>query len=255
MSYTPTNQFYFEVAKGNIAGHSLVHKFGTNHAVPNAVFEIVCSLSVPYAGFLAAPSTVRIQAGGNADDSAAGPGARSITVQGLDNSLARISEDIVTNGGAASLVTSALFWRIDRAFVKDAGTYATPVNTGDIVVEDSGGGADLIQIDAGEGQTLHAHYAVADNIDAYWIGYELSADVTQAADFQFFRRANLNDASAPVSPARLIRHWDGIISPIVREFQTPVFMVSGPADIWFEAAGGGGATKVSAAFALLLVAT
>ena len=41
MTYIGHSDFLIEVAKGNVAGHSLVHKFGRNAAVPNGSWEFV----------------------------------------------------------------------------------------------------------------------------------------------------------------------------------------------------------------------
>ena len=247
--------FLTEVAKGNIVGHSIVSKYGANHAVPNASFELVSTLSAAYAGFLAAATTVRIKAGGDAEDDAAGDGARSVFVEGINDSLARDSEEIVTNGVDVSSSTTKSFWRIDRAYVGDAGVYATPYNTADIVIENTAGTADLIMIEAEEGQSQHAYSAIPTGVDAYLLGYEITIDSAQAADFRFCTRANLDDVAAPVSPRRIKRHWQGLLEPVLREFEAPVFLVSGPAEVWFDAAGGGGATEVTATFELLLAPT
>lgn len=253
MSYTPSNEFYAEVAKGNILGHSIVNKYGANAAVPNGTFELVSTLSAAYAGFLAAVSTVRIKAGGNAADDTAGVGARSVFVEGVDSTLARLVEELATAGAGASGATTGSFWRIDRSYCGDQGAYATPWNTGAIVIENSGGGTDLIQIDATAGQTLHCAAAIPDGVDAYLIGYELSVDSIQPADFRLYARGAINDVAVPVAARRLKRSWAGIDEPVVRELSLPSFLVAGPADVYIEAAGNAGAAAVTAAFDLLLV--
>ena len=254
MPETFPEDFLTEVAKGNIAGHSIVPKFGANAALPNGTFELVSTLSAVYAGFLAAATTVRIKAGGDAADTAAGAGTRSVFVEGINDSLARDSEEIATNGAGASAATTKSFWRIDRAYCGDQGAYATPVNTGAIVIENSAGGTDLIQIDAGEGQSQHCHAAIQTGVDAYLLGYELTVDSAQKADFRLFSRGSINDVTVPVAAQRAMRHWRGLINPVTHEFQSPKFLVAGPADIWIEGSGGGAAAVVTAAFNLLLVA-
>ena len=102
MTYAPNLEYYLRVAEGKVPGREIVNKFGSNAAVPNGVFEIVSSLSVPYEGFLSAPSTVRIKAGGDAADTAAGAGAQSVFVEGIDDSLARVLVEIPTAGALAS---------------------------------------------------------------------------------------------------------------------------------------------------------
>ena len=253
MSYDPITEFYLQVAEGNIPGHELVNKFGSNASVPNGVFEIVSSLSVPYAGFLSAPSAVRIKAGGDAADTAAGAGAQSIFVEGIDDSLARAVVEIPTAGALASALTTELFWRVDRSYVGDAGTYATPKNTGDVVIETSAGSADLIEIVAGTGQSAHCFIAVPVGVKAYLIGYELSVDSQQKADLRLIIRERLNDTTPPVAPMLVKRNWDGLLGVLPHQFQAPTLLLEGPGEIFAEASGGGAVTRVTASLDVILV--
>ena len=41
MSYIGNKDFLIEVQKGNVVGHSMVHKFGRNDAVPNGSWAFV----------------------------------------------------------------------------------------------------------------------------------------------------------------------------------------------------------------------
>ena len=253
MSYDPITDFYLQVAKGDIEDHSTVNKFGFNGAVPNGTFEIVSTLSQAYNGSLAAPTAIRIKAGGNPADTALGLGARSIFVEGIDDSLARVVVEIPTAGASASAATTELFWRVDRSYVGGVGSYAAPVNTGNIIVETGGGASDLIEILAGSGQSQHCFVAVPGGVDAYLLGYELSADSVQRADFRLMTRAEINNTTVPVSPLRIKRSWGGIIGTVEHQFRAPPLMLAGPGEIFIEAAGGGAVTSVSASFDLVLV--
>ena len=64
MAFIGHTDFYTEVAKGNVTGHELVHKFGRNDAV-GASFEGVHLLSGLF-NFLTAATTVRVKACGAA---------------------------------------------------------------------------------------------------------------------------------------------------------------------------------------------
>jgi hypothetical protein len=253
MTYAPNVEYYLQIAEGKVPGKTIVNKFGSNSSVPNGVFELVSSLSVPYDGFLSAPSTIRIKAGGSPADTAAGAGAQSVFVEGIDDSLARVVVEIPTAGASASAATTELFWRVDRTFVGDAGTYATPVNTGAIMIENSAGSADLIDIVAGAGQSTHCFVAVPGGVEAYLVGYELSVDAVQKADLRLVTRARINDTSVPVAPRLVKRNWDGVLGPIPHQFQAPTFLLTGPGEIYIEAAGGGSTTKVSTSLDLILV--
>lgn len=257
MSNILSTDFYTEVRKGNVTGHALVHKFGRNDGV-GATFEGIHLLSGAF-NFLTAASTVRIKAGGNAADTAAGVGAQAITIEGLDNSLNFVSESVATAGGSASSNTSASFWRVFRLYVTpaSAGAYATSAgtvgaNTGIVTVENSAGGTDLITIGAGEGQSQYGAYAVPTGKTAYFLSATMTTDGNKAADFRCYTRENLSDFSTPFEPKRLKVYFDGILGTFSFSPKSPGFTVSGGGDIWWEAEAGA-STEVSIDFELLLV--
>ncbi len=251
MTYIGATDFLIEVQKGNVPGHSIIHKFGRNDAVANATWEIISELGGATA-FLAAATTVRIKAGGNAADTAAGAGAREVTVRGVDDNLAEISEAIATAGASASSNTTASFWRVHRAWVSSAGTYATPYNTAAIVIENSGGGTDLIQVGAEEGQSEAAVYTIPTGKTGYFLGAHIQVDSGKAADLRMFQRRTFNDVTAPVTSRRLVIHLDGVLGVEPFSPRSPIVF---PAltDLWWEAEGAGAQTEVSVDFELLLV--
>lgn len=250
MTYITNRDFLIEVQKGNVAGHSIVHKFGRNDAVPNGSFELIALLSTTPT-FLSAATTVRIKAGGDAADTAAGAGAREVTIVGIDDNLAEVSEAVATAGASASSATTASFWRVYRAYVSAVGTYGV-ANTGAITIENSGGGTDLILIGAGEGQTQYGAYTIPTGKTGYFLSSLLTVDGIQSADFRFCQRRNFNDVSAPMSSVRLLNYWDGIDAPFAFVPRSPAVF---PAltDVWWEAQGSGGVTQVSIDFEILLV--
>ena len=248
-----SGSFYLEVAKGNVAGHSLVHKFGSNDTIPNGTFEIITSLSAAgYGIFLAAASTVRVKSGGNGSDTLAGTGARKIIVSGIDNNLAEVTEEIDLAGTSASASTTTQFWRVHRAWVSEAGSQAK--NQAIITVEITAGTQDLIQIDADVGQTLHAAFSTPTGYDVFLLSIVLTASSTRAVDFRLMKREQYDDVSAPVESFRVQNYWVGINGELVFKPASPTKISSLPCDIWMEAAGAGGAAEASADIELLLVA-
>ena len=250
MTFVGTTDFLIEVQKGNIPGHSIIHKFGRNDAVANGVWELVSELSGVVA-FLAADTTVRVKAG-DAADTAAGAGAREVRVQGIDDNLAEVSEAIATAGASASSATTASFWRVHRAWVSVAGAYATPYNTAAVIIENSAGGTDLIQIGAEEGQSEAAVYTIPTGKTGYLLSTHIQVDSGKAADLRMFQRQTFNDVTAPVTSRRLVTHFDGVLG--VEDFN-PRSPIVFPAltDLWWEAEGSGAQTEVSVDFELLLV--
>jgi len=245
--------FYMEVKKGNVVGHSIVQKYGRNSGVPNGSWEGVLQATAQF-NFLTAATTVRVKAGGNAADTAAGAGAQAVTVEGSDNTGAFVSESIELAGASASAVTTASFWRVYRVYITDgrAGTYGG-ANTDDIVIENGAGGTDLITILAGEGQSQYAAYAIPLGKTGYLMSITLTADSTKAADFRMYTRSGLTDFTTPFQPKRLKRFWDGVGEAIHYHPASPIISMSALTDIWFEAQGSGAVSEVSVDFEILLV--
>jgi hypothetical protein len=227
-----------------------VHKFGRNDAVPSGAWAAVTQLGT--VSFLSAATAVRIKAGGHAADDAAGAGAREIEVVGIDTTLAEVSETIATAGASASAATSAVFWRVYRVTVTSVGTYGA-ANTDDIVVENAGGGTDLILMSAGEGQSQHGRYSIPTGKTGYLLPVHVTVDSKKAANIRVFTREDLNDASVPVKPKRQRLHWDGIVGAFDFISRSPTLSLPALSDIWMEAWGDGAASEVSVNFELLLV--
>lgn len=159
MTYLGTTEFYLEVSKGNVAGHSVVRKFGRNDDVDTASEEDVWAGGGSRAYLSSAETMDVVSTSTNDDGSPAGTGARTIRVEGLDSSYAEVSEDI-TLDGTTSVTTTQTFLRISRAYVLTAGSVET--NDGQISVDPttSGSGSRQAFIDSGDGQTLISHFTI-----------------------------------------------------------------------------------------------
>lgn len=243
--------FLIEVQKGNVPGHSLIHKFGRNDAVPNATWEFINLLGFT-AWPLSAATTIRVKAGGDAADDTAGNGAREITVQGIDDSFDEVTEAVATAGVNASGNTTTSFWRVHRAWVSAAGTYGA-ANTAAVTIENSGGGTDLIQIAIEEGQTQFGGWTVPAGKTAYLLTLHLEVDAVKAADIQVFTRAAIDVTVAPVQSRRIRLHFDGILGEASFVPHSPGFNFLEKTDVWAEARGAGAQTEVSVDFELLIV--
>jgi len=250
MTYLGSKDFLIEVQKGNVAGHSLVHKFGRNDSVPNASWEFVNLLQFT-AWPLSAATTVRVKAGNAADDTG-GNGAREITIQGIDSNFAELSEAVATAGASASANTTASFWRVHRAWVSAAGVYGA-ANTAAVVVENSAGGTDLIQIGIEEGQTQFAGWTVPTGKTAYLLSATITADATKAIDFRMLTRGNIDDTTAPLDSKRLKLFFDGVLGTLTFVPRSPGGAIAAKTDIWWEARGSGAQSEASVDFELLVV--
>jgi hypothetical protein len=247
---TIPGNFYAEVQKGNVPGHSILHKFGRNPAVPNGSFAFVNTLGFT-AWPLSAPTTVRVKAGDVADD-VGGAGAAEITVQGIGLDFKEATEVLATNGTSASAVTATSFWRVHRAWVSSVGTYGA-ANTAAVTIENGAGGTDLIQIGAEEGQTQYAAWTVPAGKTAYFLSAHLMVDSGKTADLAMYMRENMDITSGNLSSKRLQFYWDGVLGHMTFKPNSPVNRMEAKTDFWFEAQGSGAQTEVSVDFELLVV--
>lgn len=251
MTYLGDQEFLIEVQQNKVAGHSMVHKFGRNGSVPNGTWEFVNRLG--FTGWpLSAATTVRIKAGGDAADTAAGAGAREVTVQGIGDSFNEVTEAIATAGAGASDATSTSFWRVHRAWVSSVGTYGA-ANTGAVVIENSGGGTNLIEIGgAGKGQTQFAAWTVPIAKTAYLLSMHIQVDTNKSANVRAYTRADMDDATVPMKSKRLKLFFavkgDYRYSP-----EGPELVIPARTDFWVEASGDGAACAVTVNFELLVV--
>jgi hypothetical protein len=110
--------FELQVARGFIEGHRTVTVFGYNPDVDTTEVTVW-----PVAGLMAHPAAALQMkvSSTNANDTAAGTGARTVTIQGLDANYVEISETVTLNGQTEVLTTNS-FLRINYAFVATAGS-------------------------------------------------------------------------------------------------------------------------------------
>ena len=248
-----TEDYLIRVARGEVPGQSLVHKFGRNDAVPNGSWAFVTILGQS-AHVLSAATTVRTKVGNAADDKDAGAGAREVTVQGIvETTLAEETDTLLPDGATASAASAKSFWRVHRAWVSSCGTYGG-ANTGDVVIENGAGGTDILTIAAGEGQSQDAVFTIPADTTGYLLSVHATVDSNKTTDIRCFTRNDISNTTAPVPSKRLKLFWDGVESPgFVYDPSSPELTLAGETDIWFEAQGDGAVSQVSIDFELLLV--
>lgn len=247
----PTD-FRLDQALGRYTGESFRRKFGYNSNVTNAAKEVVSGLSTSsFGGFLQTATAVRIKAGGDVADTAAGAGARSVTVEGLDANFDAVSETITTNGASASSATSATFIRVLRAYVATAGTYHGS-NTAGITIENSTGGTDLILIEAGEGQSESAFDTVPAGYTVYLTNLRVDVESSKSVTVWLYQCQNADDITVPVSPKRQILRLPGLTEHSEHPF-TQYVAIPEKSDIWVEALGPSGGASIAVGFEMLRV--
>lgn len=228
-----------------------VSKFGSNPAVGTSV-EDVWFAGGAYTGWLTSADTVRVAAGGNANDTANGTGARSVRIEGLDANWDLVGETVATNGTSASSSTTSSFTRVFRAYVLDCGTY-TGTNTGDISIETTGG-IQVALIEADIGQTQLSMYTVPRLYTAHLACFTLEVETSNTVELRFFQRQNPDNVSAPFTGRRVIYRTLQFSGQFVRVYPSmPTF--PGGTDLWWDAkkVSGGGNGLVDIGYDLILV--
>ena len=216
-----------DVGAGLNTDRSVISKFGESIGVGTG-YEPVAIGQVYQTPQASGATALRVKAG-NTNDTAAGSGAREVTLEGLDETGAFVTEALATAGTSASSVTTTTWLRVFRAFVSASGTYATAAagsHAAAIVIETTGGTV-WATIDATgfpKGQSQIGVYTIPLGKVGYVREYHLSVSTSGAktVDFIMFQRQNILEASPPYSGMRAIHELLGIGSSVDFEYKIPV---------------------------------
>ncbi len=242
------NSYSHAVSLSQYTNMTAVHKFGRNGDVANATWEPVTSVGA--LNWLTAAAAVRIKAGGNAADAAAGAGAREVTVVGLDENWQEVTETIATNGASASSPTSTTFIRLYRAWVSEVGSYGGAAAAA-IDIETTGGTL-MLDIPAADNQSQAAIYTVPAGRGLYLTHVDVNVPTGKSADFRFFRRSDANNTADTFRAPRVFWYRDGVDTQADEEFGAPIYFPP-YTDLWIEAYGDGANVSVEAEFDFVLV--
>lgn len=261
MSYIANQEWYQKVAAGEVPGFRLYDLFGRNTAVGTTVTPIVAKA---LGGDFWAPtsaSTVRVKAGENSNDSAAGPGARTVLVEGLDENYAFASEVLTLAGTSASASTTTTFRRVFRATVQTTGTYRGN-NDGEIFIENTAGTADIIVIPSETsslGITHHCQFSSPVNSRVYLTQFTYHPDATKANTFGLFLTDSINTVSAPFGTRRT---WITLTGQTTRYDMAPASPVLlnrdglvTPMDIWVSGSVSSTASTITCRLQLIVEST
>jgi hypothetical protein len=252
--YADTSEFYLNVARGHVAGHSIVHKFGAG-TIGTTLIPI--SLGVGDYKTPIAPVALELLSS-DALDTSAGTGAQEITIVGLGADWKETSATYATNG--VTPVPCGSWTRVYRVFVSASGTYATSTagsHAGTITVRVAGAGDSWVSLPilpSPVGQSQIGAYTVPAGKTAYLLTKTIVVDAVKAADVYFFQRDNADDVATPFTGAmRLVEREIGVTGTISVVFSTPKGPFIGPCDIGFLAVVGTGSADVSVEFELVLI--
>lgn len=148
-------EFYDSVGLGLVSGASRVAALGNNPDVDTAAVEDVWSGGGTYPWMTGATSLEIVS--DSANDAAAGTGARTVLVNGLDANYATVAQTVTLDGLTPVALPTQLF-RINSALIMSAGS--GKVNAGTLTVRNAGGGTTRAVIPVGYGITRQAVYTV-----------------------------------------------------------------------------------------------
>jgi hypothetical protein len=173
--------FELQVARGQIAFHKNIFKFGFNPDIDDSL-ETIWAQGGLYT-YLSTASTLYISSSSTADD-AAGTGARTATVSGLDANYDEIDVTVDLDGQNGVQLGSASNWiRVNRIKVNTAGTGGANAGVLYVGTESSptlGVPSNKYAIVAiGDNQTLMALWTVPRGYTAYLLQTDVTAATTQ----------------------------------------------------------------------------
>ena len=246
------NDPHVDRARGIVDGQMLVHKFGALAGLIG--MQDICGVGGIYPWPITA-ETLRVRAGGDAADAAAGNGAQKVLILGVDANFDLISEEVTLAGVSQSAPTTLSFMRVYRAYVTDVGTYGE-ANTGVIDIENTTTLANLARIESGIGQTQMTMYTVPAGFTAFLDRINVGVTGSKDASFRFFQRQAADDSTAaPYTSKRLVWRIDEIGGPAGVEIDSHIQFPE-KTDLWLtgiEGPGGGGGPNVEASYSLVLV--
>lgn len=167
MAYSPVTDFGLQVSRGSISGWIGVEKFGRNADV-DAAEDIWGN-----GGDWVAPTAARVHSivSSSANDTSAGTGARTVTVNGLDGSYVDTTETVTMNG-VTPVNTANSYVIIHRMVVATAGTGLT--NAGTITATAATDATISCTIQVGFGQSQFCIYQIPANYTGYLFAWRTS---------------------------------------------------------------------------------
>ncbi len=255
-----TKDFLMEVRKGNIEGHSIIHKFGHSDNITQNAWSIIAEGEV----YQTPTSAISLElVSGDAADNQAGVGARSLIVEGLDANYEYQTVVALTHAtdGTNAVAISGTWTRVFRAYVLTSGAYATVTvysHVGALTIRTASAGATWVSIPLNQGfaigQSLIGAYSVPSGITAYLGNIFLETETGKPVTIIGFLRQNIDIVTAPFSTLRTFSVFPGLDNGIDDAMNTWRDNLPGKTDVGFFARSTGATTEaVSIDFELLLV--
>lgn len=252
------DDWHYRLAAQDLPGKEVVFVFGRNTDVGTGTFEPISNAGLYWTPQANAGDTLYVQSS-DANDTAAGSGAREITIVGINASGEIVTDALATNGTSASSATSNTYIRLLKAYVSKSGTYGT---------QSAGSHAGLISIRQTTGATTRGQIQAtgfprsATQIGVYTIptgkkGYieylSVNVDSNKTANLALFKRGNILQTAAPYDAIEVLAEFPGVSGSSEFSPSSPINSLIGPCDIGFMGIGLGQAAEIAVSFELILV--
>jgi len=173
-----SSDFYLEVAKGNIPGHSIINKFGFNPDIDNTSEpETVWSAGGLYPwSSLTSAQTLYVKSSDSGD-------TEDLTIEGLDSNYNLLTE-VITLTGTTAVTTNNDFIRVFRMSYDGSSE-----NAGDITAHVTNAtGTVVAQVDEGLAQTLMTLYTIPAGYTGYLLQFDISVQKNKDAQVKLLAR-------------------------------------------------------------------
>ena len=154
--------FFLEMSKGNITGHTTFVMFGHNPDIDTGGPEDLWAQGGVITHLTSAETMDVVSS--STDDDSGGIGATSLLIIGLDGNYNEITESVVLNG-ISNITTTKSFLRINKVIANGAGS--SEHNVGNIILTASTASTVQSYMEAEIGHSRSAHYTVPLGKTAY----------------------------------------------------------------------------------------
>jgi len=244
-----TEPFELQVARGQIPGHSIIHVFGHNPDVDNNVEATVWPIPGATLGHPASPTIMTISSS-SANDTAAGTGARTVYILGINGTGGYVDE-VVTLNGQTAVNTVNTYDAIERMQVLTAGSGGANAGTiyaGTGTVTSGVPAVPYSAVGVGDNTSLVGHWTCPKGYTGYLVAGKLTTGTTTASQY-VVGKLKLRDTSGMVYTAAITTLADGTAW---YDFTYPIKITAGQC-ITATATGKGNNNDVSCYFQIVLI--
>lgn len=225
-----TRDFLLEVNQGNIPGHELIHKFGSNSDVGTTKEDLweVGGL-IPW---MLAAETMDVVSSDTTNDIITGSGARELKITGLDTNFDKVIETVPL--GATPVTTLTAFRRIQTLEIAPlgVGTY-TGANLGNITLIGSSSATTQGIILIGEGRSSQTQFTIEAGKTGYVVRISITMSTGKEVNVNLHNREGADIVAAPFNPNLHLHHWDGLATPIEERFLANHKLLE-KTDVWLD---------------------